>query len=49
MWNELTKLAEEGSLEETDIPKVQTIQNWIARYAAQHKQSMAQRLVTANE
>lgn len=36
------KLAEEDSLEETDIPKVSTIQNWIARYAAQHKQNMAQ-------
>jgi hypothetical protein len=43
MWNELTKLVKEGSLEENDIPKVSTIQNWIARYAAQHKQNMAQR------
>jgi hypothetical protein len=41
MWIELTKLAEEDSLEETDIPKVSTIQNWIARYAAQYKQNMA--------
>ena len=42
MWNELIKLTEEGSLEETDIPKVLTIQNWISRYAAQHKQNMVQ-------
>ncbi|PKC69824.1 hypothetical protein RhiirA1_439776 [Rhizophagus irregularis] len=32
MWNELTKLAEKGRLEETDIPKVSTIQNWIIRF-----------------
>ncbi|GET62126.1 hypothetical protein GLOIN_2v1812351 [Rhizophagus irregularis DAOM 181602=DAOM 197198] len=46
MWNELTKLAEKGRLEETDIPKVSTIQNWIIRYAAQYKQNMAQQLDT---
>ncbi|RIA79598.1 hypothetical protein C1645_840308 [Glomus cerebriforme] len=44
MWNELTKLVEKDSLEENDILKVSTIQNWIARYAAQHKQNMAQRV-----
>ena len=49
MWNELTRLVEEGSLEETDIPKVSTIQNWIARYAAQHKQNMAQAVADRNE
>ena len=27
-WNELTKLVKKGSLEETDIPKVSTIQNY---------------------
>ncbi|CAG8719854.1 5722_t:CDS:2, partial [Cetraspora pellucida] len=27
---------------ESDIPKVSTIQNWIARYAMQHKQKMVQ-------
>ncbi|CAG8754993.1 2310_t:CDS:2, partial [Dentiscutata erythropus] len=41
MHKELIDLAKEGSLEKNDIPKVSTIQNWIARYAAQHKQKMA--------
>ncbi|CAG8852224.1 41793_t:CDS:1, partial [Gigaspora margarita] len=42
MWKELMELVKIGSLEESDIPKVSTIQNWIARYAAQHKQQTAQ-------
>ncbi|CAG8492619.1 22793_t:CDS:2 [Gigaspora margarita] len=37
---ELKELVKVSSLEESDIPKVLTIQNWIARYAVQHKQKM---------
>ena len=48
MFDELTKLVEEGSLEETDVPKVLTIQNWIARYAAQHRQNMAQQAIRSD-
>ncbi|CAG8606057.1 40541_t:CDS:2 [Gigaspora margarita] len=42
MRKELIELVKVGNLEESDIPKVSTIQNWIARYAMQHKQKTAQ-------
>ncbi|CAG8680275.1 18087_t:CDS:2, partial [Cetraspora pellucida] len=42
MWKELNELAKGDSLEESDIPKVSTIQNWIARYTTQHKQKAVQ-------
>ncbi|CAI2189003.1 13879_t:CDS:2 [Funneliformis geosporum] len=30
-----------GELEENDIPKLKTIENWISQYSRQHKQAMA--------
>ncbi|RIB07417.1 hypothetical protein C2G38_2046015 [Gigaspora rosea] len=44
MWKELMELVKIGNLKESDIPKVSTIQNWIARYVAQHKQKIAQKV-----
>ncbi|RIB05182.1 hypothetical protein C2G38_2220385 [Gigaspora rosea] len=41
MHNELIELVKIGSLEESDVPKVSTIQNWIGRYATQYKQKIA--------
>ncbi|CAG8795503.1 8689_t:CDS:2, partial [Cetraspora pellucida] len=35
------ELVKVSSLKESDIPKISTIQNWIARYAMQHKQKAA--------
>ncbi|CAG8811575.1 43673_t:CDS:2, partial [Gigaspora margarita] len=40
MQKELIELVKIGSLEKSDVPKVSTIQNWIARYVMQHKQKM---------
>ncbi|PKK61648.1 hypothetical protein RhiirC2_856133 [Rhizophagus irregularis] len=33
---------EEGELDEEEIPKLRTIQDWISRYLAQHRQKMAE-------
>ncbi|RIB00827.1 hypothetical protein C2G38_2232810, partial [Gigaspora rosea] len=41
MHTELLELVKTGNLEESDVPKVSTIQNWIGRYATQHKQKIA--------
>ena len=41
MYNELKELAEEGILEEEEIPKVSTISNWITRYAQAHRKEKA--------
>ena len=38
MHNELLKYVEIGELEEEDIPKVNTIQNWISSYTRAFKQ-----------
>ena len=42
MWDLLTSKAQEGEIESLDIPKVTTIQGWIARYAAQLREKSAQ-------
>ena len=41
MLEALRKKVETGELEETDIPKLKTIENWISRYSRQYKQAMA--------
>jgi len=41
MLEALRKKVEMGELEETDIPKLKTIENWISRYSRQYKQAMA--------
>jgi hypothetical protein len=38
MYEELLKYVEIGELEEEDIPKVHTIQNWISSYTRAFKQ-----------
>ncbi|CAG8782393.1 12736_t:CDS:2, partial [Gigaspora margarita] len=48
MQKELIELMKIGSLEKSDVPKVPTIQNWIARYATQHKQKMGQMKIYNN-
>ncbi|CAG8711972.1 17075_t:CDS:2, partial [Dentiscutata erythropus] len=40
MHTELLELVKISNLEESDVPKVSTIQNWIGRYATQHKQKL---------
>ncbi|CAB4439619.1 unnamed protein product [Rhizophagus irregularis] len=39
MYNNFTKHASQEEIEENDIPKVQTIQNWIANYTRTFKAS----------
>ena len=42
MLESLKRKVEEGELGEDEIPKLQTIQGWISRYSAQHRQKMAE-------
>jgi len=42
IYNKLKELAEEGILEEEEIPKVSTISNWITQYAQAHCKEKAQ-------
>jgi len=32
-----------SELEDSEIPKLKTIENWISRYSRQHKQAMAKK------
>ncbi|CAG8712835.1 6177_t:CDS:2 [Gigaspora margarita] len=41
----LKRKIEEGELDEDEIPKLQTIQGWIARYSAQYRQKMAEKSI----
>jgi len=41
MLNELNNMANKGELEFETIPRLETIQNWIARYSAACKREMA--------
>ena len=43
MLENLHKKVEEEELEDDEILKLETIQGWIARYAAQHRQIMAEK------
>ncbi|CAB5392224.1 unnamed protein product [Rhizophagus irregularis] len=42
MLENLRNKVEERELDEEEIPKLQTIQGWISRYSAQHRQKMAE-------
>jgi len=42
MLESLKKKIDEGELGDDEIPKLQTVQNWISRYSAQHRQRMAE-------
>jgi len=37
MHSELMKMAEDGEINQESIPKIESIQSWIARYAAAYK------------
>ncbi|RIB03488.1 hypothetical protein C2G38_2224882 [Gigaspora rosea] len=41
----LKSKVEEGELDKDEIPKLQTIQGWIARYSAQHHQKIAEKSI----
>ena len=41
MLIQLKQNAEEGVIEEEEIPKLETIRNWISRYTNQHRQEAA--------
>jgi hypothetical protein len=43
MHDELLKYVEAGELKETDIPKVNTIQNWISLYTRTFKQNATEK------
>ncbi|CAB5188646.1 unnamed protein product [Rhizophagus irregularis] len=43
MLEALRKKVEIGELEESDVPKLKTIENWISRYSRQYKQAMAKK------
>jgi hypothetical protein len=42
MLESLKKKVEGGELGNDEIPKLQTVQSWISRYSAQHRQKMAE-------
>ena len=41
MYNDLVQCAKEDEIKIEEVPKVTTIQNWISRYAREHKQEAA--------
>jgi hypothetical protein len=42
MYNKLKGLVEEGVLKKEEIPKISTINNWIAQYAQTYRKLKAQ-------
>jgi hypothetical protein len=49
MHEELVRCAQFGELDENDIPKTSTIQNWIAGFSRKWKEVMALRELEARE
>ncbi|PKY55597.1 hypothetical protein RhiirA4_475171, partial [Rhizophagus irregularis] len=49
MYDNLTERASQEEIEENDIPKVQTIQNWIANYTRTFKASASLRALEEAE
>jgi len=49
MYEELVRHAQLGELEENDIPKTSTIQNWIAGFSRKWKEAMALRELEGRE
>jgi hypothetical protein len=41
MLSQLKKCVENGIIDEEEVPKLETIRNWISRYASQHRQEAA--------
>ena len=41
MLAQLKKNVEDGVIEEEEVPKLETIRNWISRYTSQHRQESA--------
>jgi hypothetical protein len=41
MLAQLKKNVEDGVIEEEEVPKLETIRNWISRYTSQHRQEAA--------
>ncbi|CAB5391648.1 unnamed protein product [Rhizophagus irregularis] len=41
MLARLKKNVEDGVIEEEEVPKLETIRNWISRYTSQHRQELA--------
>jgi len=49
MYEELVRRAQTGELDENDIPKTSTIQNWISGFSRKWKEVMAMRELEARE
>ncbi len=49
MHEELVRCAQSGELDENDIPKTSTIQNWITNFLRKWKEIMAIRELEARE
>ena len=49
MYEELVRCAQIGELDENDIPKTSTIQNWISGFSRKWKEVMAMRELEARE
>ena len=41
MLTQLKQNVENGVIEEEEVPKLETIRNWISRYTSQHRQEAA--------
>ncbi|CAG8837939.1 44098_t:CDS:2, partial [Gigaspora margarita] len=49
MLTQLRQCVENRVIEKDEVPKLETIQNWIARYANQHRQEAAEIMAWAQE
>jgi len=49
MYDELLKRAQRGEFDQNDIPKVSTINNWIATFSRKWKQNMARLSLEGSE
>lgn len=49
MYDELLKRAQRGEFDQSDIPKVSTINNWIATFSRKWKQNMARLSLEVSE
>ena len=49
MLAQLKQNVERGVIEEDEVPKLETISNWISRYASQHRQEAAEAVARAQK
>ncbi|RIB27923.1 hypothetical protein C2G38_2137580 [Gigaspora rosea] len=49
MLTQLRQCIENGEIEKNEVLKLETIQNWISRYASQHRQEAAEIIARARE